>query len=55
MTDSIQVFPPWAWVAFLGFISCMLAIDLGLVGLVLLVTIVASLLNPLPKEEPEEE
>jgi tellurite resistance protein TerC len=30
MTDSIQVFPPWAWVAFLAFISAMLAIDLGL-------------------------
>ena len=30
MTDSIQVFPPWVWIAFLAFISAMLAIDLGL-------------------------
>lgn len=29
MTDSIQVFPPWAWIAFLAFVSAMLAIDLG--------------------------
>jgi tellurite resistance protein TerC len=29
MTDALQAFPPWAWIAFLAFISVMLAIDLG--------------------------
>lgn len=30
MTEPLQTFPPWAWVAFLLFIASMMAIDLGL-------------------------
>ncbi|MEZ5278754.1 MAG: TerC family protein [Opitutaceae bacterium] len=30
MTESLHTFPPWAWAAFLLFITAMLAIDLGL-------------------------
>jgi tellurite resistance protein TerC len=29
MTESLQTFPPWAWVAFIFFIAAMMGVDLG--------------------------